>query len=595
MTPLLTDLRKLLPHTGLRPGSVVLLIALGVGTALSEAWSLTLVIPLLSADGRPTNGLLAPVYSFLDQWDPTSRMLWGAGLILGGIVLKNILGYLYTLLSQSLVASMSHRVRSAIVRSLLFVGQSWLDKREQGALINTLTRESWEVTSAIGYLFSILINVCIVVIFGTVLLAVSWKITLLAGLFFVGLSLLIQWITRRVRLLGNEAVNCNNRLTQRMVETLAAMRLIRSSGCETFEDARFQATSENVQRTFFQADRLSFLVHPVSEVMTALFLVLILLYGNASNDFGGTVAALLLLYRLHPRIKHIDQDRVGLASVAGAVAAVGEIIEVEEKGDLPTGTKTDFSIRDAITFEGVTFHYASSDQPALRNLSLSFPAGKTSALVGGSGAGKSTVAALLCRLYEPDAGRICVDGVPLVEIAISAWKNRIAFVGQEAFLFHASVAENIAYGKPGATQEEIRDAAAKAYAIEFIETMPAGMETIVGDRGVRLSGGQRQRLCLARALIRDPDILILDEATNALDAISEEAIRTALAEFSKGRTVIIIAHRLRTIRDSDHILVVSHGELAESGRYIDLMSKGGIFAEMEGIEMESKDENRDPA
>jgi ATP-binding cassette, subfamily B, bacterial MsbA len=214
--------------------------------------------------------------------------------------------------------------------------------------------------------------------------------------------------------------------------------------------------------------------------------------------------------------------------------------------------------------------------------------GETTAFVGPSGAGKSTLINLICRFYDPSSGRLLIDGIPLPELDLAWWRSRIAVVSQDVYLFNASVAENITYGKLDATPEELIDAARKAHALEFIEELPDGFETILGDRGIRLSGGQRQRLALARAFIRDPQILILDEATNSLDLISEAVVQDALEQFGRNRTVLIVAHRISTIEHADKILVLDLGRLVESGTLEQLLTKSGLFSRFYALQLRNK-------
>jgi ATP-binding cassette subfamily B protein len=238
-------------------------------------------------------------------------------------------------------------------------------------------------------------------------------------------------------------------------------------------------------------------------------------------------------------------------------------------------------LRGDLSFESVDFKYPSRPEvPVLRGLSLSGAAGERIALVGPSGAGKSTVVSLLMRFYEPDAGRILIDGRPTTDYALRDLRGQMAVVPQEVILFGGTVAENIGYGRPGATREEIIAAARQANAHEFIERFPEGYETIVGERGVKLSGGQRQRVAIARAILADPRILILDEATSSLDSESEALIQEGLAELMKGRTTFVIAHRLSTIRKADTILVLEGGLIVERGRHEQLLARGGRYAEL---------------
>ena len=275
---------------------------------------------------------------------------------------------------------------------------------------------------------------------------------------------------------------------------------------------------------------------------------------------------LVLLYRLQPRIKQFDADRVALDSLSGSVEEVSSLLDESDKPYLRSGARVPASIEKGIIFENVSLHYDSGKGAALKQVTCSINIGETTAFVGLSGAGKSSLISLICRFYDPSSGHLLIDGVPLTEFNLEWWRNQIAVVSQEVFLFNASVAENITYGKLDATREELVKAARKAHAMEFIEELPDGFETILGDQGIRLSGGQRQRLALARAFIRDPQILILDEATNSLDLISEGVVQDALEQFGRNRTVLIVAHRISTIEHATRLLCSTREGSSRAGQ-----------------------------
>jgi subfamily B ATP-binding cassette protein MsbA len=246
------------------------------------------------------------------------------------------------------------------------------------------------------------------------------------------------------------------------------------------------------------------------------------------------------------------------------------------------------SVETGVVFDNVSLHYGCEKGPALDQVTCSIDIGETTALVGPSGAGKSSLISLICRFYDPSMGRLLIDGIPLQELNLTWWRSQIAVVSQDIFLFNSTVAENIAYGKLNATREELVEAARKAHALEFIENLPDGFETVLGDGGLRLSGGQRQRLALARAFVRDPQILILDEATNSLDLISEKVIQDALEEFGHGRTVLIIAHRISTIEHADKVIVLDAGRVIESGSVRQLLARDGLFSRFYALQIRKK-------
>jgi ATP-binding cassette, subfamily B, bacterial MsbA len=403
------------------------------------------------------------------------------------------------------------------------VGQSYLDTHDSGKLLNTLSTESWRFSGACAVLASVIINGCMTLIFGVLLLLISWKLTLIIGCLLLMISQVIQHFTRQAKRLSAQATAANENLAQRMLETLEGLSLIRAFGRESHEQCRFAMVSHEVSNAFFKLDRTSGLVQPLSEVLTVSLLLGILLAVamRTPGRMAVLVTFLILLYRLQARVKQLDADRVTLNTFSASIEEVRNLLDESDKPYLRSGARMPASIQKEIVFENVSFYHASGNSAALKEVTCSINIGETTALVGPSGAGKSSLINLICRSYDPSSGRLLIDGVPLPELNLAWWRNQIALVSQNIYLFNASVAENIRYGKLDATREELVEAARKAHALEFIEELPEGFETVLGDRGIRLSGGQRQRLALARAFIRDPEILILDEATNSLDLISE--------------------------------------------------------------------------
>jgi ATP-binding cassette, subfamily B, bacterial MsbA len=276
---------------------------------------------------------------------------------------------------------------------------------------------------------------------------------------------------------------------------------------------------------------------------------------------------------------------VKLVSLSASVENVLALLDRSDKPYLTPGTVRHTGLKDAIRLDHVTFHYDSdAAKPALEDVSITIPARKTTALVGPSGAGKSTIVKLLLRFYDPTHGEVYVDERPLRELDLESWRSRISLVSQDVFVFNVPIRDNIAYGRLDASEEEIVAAARKADAHEFIMQLPDGYDTLVGDRGVRLSGGQQQRITLARAILRDPEVLILDEATNSLDSISEKLIQDAIDTMSRDRTVVVVAHRFSTIERADQIVVLEDGHVREQGDLQRLLRLNGLFSRLHQLQ-----------
>jgi subfamily B ATP-binding cassette protein MsbA len=581
-------IETLIPLLKLYPWAIPVIIVLGILSSISEGLGISLFIPLIQSYNQTTsqaaseNDLVGLINRLFSNVAPNNRILIIALCIFVSILLKNCLSYSNNLVFSWLKSRISHRLRSSSFKQLLKVSYSFLDNKESGTLMNTLATETWQTSQAIAVFVGLIVNVCTISVFVILLLLISWRLTLLVTVALVLISLIIQLVTREVKTLGQQAVQANTILTTRMWEGLGGMKVIRAFGRESYEQERFEEASKYVRNTFLKLDLLSGAVNPLSEVLSAALLLCILVMAMLQN-----VAALptlltfvFILYRLQPQVKQLDSARVGLVALSSSVEEVMSLLNCSDKPYVCSGRITFQGLSQAISFESVSFRYNSQEKPALQDISICIPRGKTTALVGPSGAGKSTLIGLICRFYDVTEGEIYVDSCPLRHLNLDSWRRRIAIVSQDIYMFSATIRESIAYGWLEATEDEIITAAKLANAHEFISQLPYGYDTKVGDRGIRLSGGQRQRIALARAIIRNPEILILDEATNALDSISENLIQEALNTLSQNRTVIIIAHRLSTIEQADQIVVLEEGQVIEQGNLHNLLELNGLFAKL---------------
>ena len=560
-------------------------IVLGVLSALSEGLGIGLFIPLLqyvsstSADA-PNMPTATLGQAMLDAIGPNYQLPAICGAILLTIALASGLTYGNRLLAFWLSARLAEDLRRDVFHRYLQRPYSDNERARPGQMINTLASETWRASSAARVLLELIVTLATLLVYVGLLLMISWSLTLVVAVCLLGISLLVRRITRRASILGRVSTRANAGLGNRMVEVLSGMKTIRAFGRENYERDRFEGESRRVRHSMFRLDAIAAAVEPVYELLAATLLVVIAFISlrDASN-LPALLVFLFVLYRMQPRMKMLDHGRTHLASLNGAVREVGAALTLTPD-PAHSGTLDYTPLRDTITLENVTFRYPSTATPALNDVSLTVAARKTTALVGPSGGGKTTLVKLLLRFYEPTDGRIWLDDRPLADIKIDAWRRHVALVSQDLFVFNETVRENIAYGQLDASEDQIIDAARMAQAHEFIQQLPQGYDTVVGDRGTRLSGGQQQRLTLARALVREPDLLILDEATNALDSRSEALIQQALDAVRHERTVLIIAHRLATVAQADHVVVLEHGRVIEQGPPSQLLRDEGLFAEL---------------
>jgi subfamily B ATP-binding cassette protein MsbA len=517
---------------------------------------------------------------------PDKRLFVICLFIFLSIVVKAVLAFANKRALHRLDAKIIHRLRSVIVGQLLRVDYRYIEQAQTGNLINTLGNETWRSSEAIAELVNFVNKASVLAVYVLLLVLISWRFTLLVLIVMALISLLLRRITKHADALGQEATRSSNDTIIREIEVVAGMKAIRTNNRELYEQEKFEASSQSAAAAIRRVSVTREWVAPVYEILAGGFLVA-LLYTSLGS--GGPLATLLvflfILYRLQPLVKTLDESRIHVESLGGAVDAVTKLLDDTKDFSDHTGGKFFDGLKKELRFDAVTFRYDRDQSPALDDISVRLPAGQTIALVGHSGAGKSTFANLIARLYDVELGELSADNVPLQQINLASWRKHLAVVSQETFLFNASVYENIAYGRPNASFEDVVEAARDAEAHGFIHELADGYGTILGEAGVRLSGGQKQRIALARALVRKPDILILDEATNALDNISEQAIQNALKRIRVGRTVLIIAHRLSTITNADLIIVLEQGRIAEKGTYEDLIEQQGLFADLYRVEL----------
>jgi subfamily B ATP-binding cassette protein MsbA len=590
-------LKILFPLLKFYPWGIPAIVTLGILASLSEGLGISLFIPFLQTlsqdPSQPaTNSLVGFLNNLFTPIPASYRLVVIPLCIFSTVLLKNFLAYSNTIVFSWLNSRISHRLRSDIFKQLLTVSYQFLETQESGKLLNTLASETWQTSKALSVLVGILINICTIFVFVILLLLISWKLTILVGFIMIFISLFIHLFTRRIKYLGQQAVEANADLGVRMWEGLTGMRVIRAFNQELYEQNRFDRTSKQVRNIFIKLDVISGIVGPLSETLSALVLLCILAIAlhQRQASLPSLLTFMFILYRVQPQVQQLDSSRVYLLSLTSSVQEVMSFIDPSDKPYIKSGDQKFAGLQQGIAFESVTFHYNLSEKPALNDISIYIPKGKTTALVGPSGAGKSTIINLICRFYEVSEGDIYVDSYPLRKLKLADWRSQIAIVSQDIHVFSTTIRENIAYGRLDATFEEIIEAAKLANADEFIQQLPEGYDTPVGDQGVRLSGGQRQRIALARAIIRNPEILILDEATNALDSISEHLIQEAINTLSQNRTVIVIAHRLSTIEKADQIIVMKQGKVVEKGDLQNLLKLNGLFSKLYSLQHQSLSE-----
>ena len=564
------------------------IIILGLASALLEAASLYLFIPLIQSLGAPggSGGHVGYGLDFLlSHIAPEHRVTILVALVCGMIIAKNLVGFVNRLVARQVEGQVAHRLRMKVFEQTISSCIDYRAQHKQTDVVNTLASETWKVGGALNLLYYVIVNFITGLVFLVLLFSISARLTALAMIFLAAGAVAVHLVTRKADAAGKSVVVENKQFGLRMWESISALQLIRSFAREDYETARLAEKSERVRRRILQLDLLWGLPGPLSEIFGAVLIGLLILGGGMLGSGLAVLAAFLAtLYRMQTPVRQIMVSKVALDSLHASVEDVADFLETTKSPHIRSGAKHIEAFERGIEFRDVSFRYAADQRLAVDGISLNIPKGKTTAIVGNSGAGKSTLLRLLFRFEDPAAGEILVDGVPLTELELGGWRSRLALMSQDVQLFNETVEANIAYGDLDAPLERVHRAADIAGAATFIRDLPQGYATELGDRGMRLSGGQRQRIALARTVLRDPDILLLDEATNALDTESERTFQDALETYARGRTVVVIAHRLSTVEHADQIIVLDQGKVVEIGSPATLLRDGGRFARLYGLQ-----------
>ena len=499
--------------------------------------------------------------------------------------------YLMSFVGQKIV----NDIREKLYCHLQTLSLSYFDRRKTGNIMSNLTNDVSALQTAIaGNLISFVQEAVILAGSLVSMFALYWKLTLLTLVIVPLVVVTINFFGGRLRKAGHDVQGKMADITALLEEAISGIRIIRSFNREEFEIKRFVVQNDKNFWALMTTTKLTSMLTPFIQFFAAIAVTGIIWYGGMSVIEGKMTAGALIAFLIYAinlanpvrRISEIYGDiQKSLAAADRVFETLDTMPEVQEKKNAITLPK----VQGHIVFDHVSFAY-DKDHEALTDFNLEVKPGQVVALVGPSGAGKSTVANLLPRFYDITGGKLMIDGVNIKDVTFSSLRQQIGLVPQETMLFNASVRDNILYGRLDASEEDVIAAAKAANAHEFIMDLPQGYDTHVGDRGNALSGGQRQRIAIARAILKNPQILILDEATSALDTESEKIVQAALDRLMEGRTAVVIAHRLSTVRNADDIVVIDHGKIVEEGTHTELLAKNGLYASLYAVQFKDKAE-----
>ena len=562
-------------------------------TDLLEPWPLKIIFDYVLSSKRMPEWLAALIQATLGA-DKAAVLSFAALAVLAIAIVGAISSYTEDYLTTSVGQWVMHDLRRTLYYHIQRLSLSFHDQKRTGDLISRVTGDIDAIQSLISsVLLGMVVNILTLVGMIGVMFYLNWEFTLIALTVAPLLALVVYSFTRRIKRASRAVRKQEGAVVSVLQEVLSSIRVVQAFTREDYEQRRFEQESLESVEIALRARSLKAMLPPLVEMIVAIGTCLVLWYGtrlvlSGQLSAGALIVFFLYLSRMYKPMRQLSKMTDTVSKAIVGWERIREVLETDRQVHNLRGARRAPRFRGQIEFEHVSFGY-DKDRPVLTDINLKIEPGQVAALVGPTGAGKTTIVSLIPRFYDPHTGRVMIDGTDVRRFKIKSLRQQISFVLQESLLFRAPVWQNIAYGKPEAKREEIIRAAKLANAHEFIMQMPEGYDTMVGERGETLSGGQRQRIAIARAIIRNAPLLILDEPSTGLDAAAEELVLDALTRLMEGKTSIVIAHRLATIMQADVIFVIDEGRVVERGTHQELLARGGLYAELYEIQFRKEE------
>ncbi len=507
-------------------------------------------------------------------------------------VLKSMFDYLQRYLGRSLEQLVVRDLRNKIHDHLNDLSFNFFHKTKTGQLISCMSNDVSAVRAVLTESFGkVLMSGCLLLVYIGLLFAVSWKLTLMAFVLIPPMAALVSWVAKKLRRKNLWLQNALGEITSIFQETITGIRVVKAFSMENFERRKFEGQTQEYYRQFMRTNRYASLSSPLSETLMTLVGGALLLYGGrlvlaAEMPAQNFLFFMLVSMRIMSPVKVFGNFNDILQQGLSACDRIFRILDTKPAITDRPDAVAKAAFEHSIVYQGVDFSY-NSGLPVLQGINLEIRKGEAVAIVGPSGAGKSTLVDMILRFYEVGSGAILIDGIDVRKLRLADLRRLIGIVTQEIILFNDTVRNNIAYGLEDMPLEKVAEAAGCANAQEFIESLDDGYQTVIGDRGTRLSGGQRQRISIARAILKNPEILIFDEATSSLDTESELLVQQAIERLMENRTSLVIAHRLSTIQHCDRIIVLDKGRITESGTHVELLAAGGLYKRLYELQFQT--------